>query len=128
MNAMVRHIASSYQITMAQAYFLLSVPFEGIPMAKLASLLGIDNSTLTRNYNKLNSMGFVQREQDHLDKRIFYIKLTSSGDEIVDLLNAKIDESTFDILQKIGIDEIDTIHELLEKLSWEMVMKRSQSV
>jgi len=111
---------------MSQAYFLLSVPFEGMPMAKLATLLGIDNSTLTRNFNKLKHLGYVEREQDQFDRRIFYIKLTPNGDEVVDKLNAKIDESTFDIMQNIGIEEIESVHELLENLSWNMVMAQSE--
>ncbi len=125
-NAILRQVASKYNLTMSQAYFLLSVPFEGMPMAKLATLLGIDNSTLTRNFNKLKHLGYVEREQDQFDRRIFYIKLTPNGDEVVDKLNAKIDESTFDIMQNIGIEEIESVHELLENLSWNMVMAQSE--
>ena len=125
-NAILRNAASYQELSMSQAYFLLSVPSEGIPMAKLAVLLGIDASTLTRNFNKLQQMGYVNKSQDNNDKRIFHIKLTQEGDIIIDLLNSQIDNSISDIIQKIGIDEIHSIDEILEKLSWNMVVARSE--
>ena len=78
-NAIIRSAASSFNITASQAYHLLSIPFDGIPMSGLAHRLGLDNSTLTRNIQKLKSLGLVEQQTDAYDKRIQRVILSNKG-------------------------------------------------
>ena len=50
-NAIIRSAASQLNLTLSQAFHLISVPHDGIPMSKLAHKLGLDTSTLTRQHN-----------------------------------------------------------------------------
>ena len=43
-NALIRASASQLNLTASQAFHLLSIPHDGIPMSKLAHKLGLDNA------------------------------------------------------------------------------------
>ena len=68
-NAIIRTIASNLNLTASQAFHLLSIPFDGIPMSGLAFKLGLDNSTLTRNVQKLEKLNLVKRQTDSYELR-----------------------------------------------------------
>ena len=57
-NAAIRTIASKLSLTASQAYHLLLIPFDGIPMSELAKKLGLDSSTLTRNISNLEKHNY----------------------------------------------------------------------
>ena len=61
-NGIIRSTASKFSLTASQAFHLLSIPYDGIPMSDLALRLGLDNSTLTRNVQKLEGLGLIGRE------------------------------------------------------------------
>ena len=69
-NALIRSAASQLHLTASQAFHLISIPHDGIPMFKLAHKLGLDASTLTRNIQKLENLGLVKRKHDSYDKRV----------------------------------------------------------
>ena len=58
-NALIRNAASQLSLTASQAFHLLSIPHDGIPMSQLAHKLGLDTSTLTRNFQKLEKIGLI---------------------------------------------------------------------
>ena len=74
-NAIIRSAASKLNLTVSQAFHLVSIPHDGIPMSKLAHKLGLDASTLTRNIQKLENLGLIKREHSSYDKRRFLIAL-----------------------------------------------------
>ena len=73
-NAIIRSTASMFNLTASQAFHLLLIPFDGIPMSDLALRLGLDNSTLTRNIQKLEKMELVKRQSDNYDKHFLVIR------------------------------------------------------
>ena len=78
-NAIFRQYSSRLSLTAPQAFHLLSIPVDGISMSGLASKLGLDTSTLTRNIKKLENLDLVRRKQDRNDKRILAVYLTDKG-------------------------------------------------
>ena len=58
-NAIIRFSASHFNLTFSQALLILSIPFDGISMTKLAKKLGLDNSTLTRNVQGLKQLNIL---------------------------------------------------------------------
>ena len=117
-NAIIRSTASSFSLTASQAFHLLSIPFDGIPMSSLAHKLGLDNSTLTRNIQKLENLGLVKRNADNYDKRIQRIILTSSGSSLLKSLEAHLDDINSEIVDQIDLDTQENLTTVLEKLSW----------
>ena len=117
-NAIIRKSASKFNLTAAQAFHLLSIPFDGIPMSGLAHKLGLDNSTLTRNIQKLEKLNLVQRNHDNHDRRIQRVILTNSGTELLELFEHDLDEQNFHIINQIELETQEHLFTVLERLSW----------
>ena len=125
-NGITRQAATKYDISFAQAQFLLRVPSEGISISELAKLLGIDISTMSRNVNKLELLQLIIRKRDAEDARTFNIFLTNQGDELVDLLFAEIDGCATEILSKIPLDTQKRTGDVLEQLNWAFTQYREK--
>ena len=70
----IRNIGNENSLTFEQSKFLISIPYDGILLTELAFRLGIDNSTLTRNIQKLNQKNLIEIKNDFYDKRKKNIK------------------------------------------------------
>ena len=119
-NALIRHYASRLSLTAPQAFHLLSVSTDGISMSGLAHKLGLDNSTLTRNIQKLDKLGLVLRKRDDYDKRVFRVHLTKKGRVIVEQFENLLLDLNHSMLKHIDLDDQENIPEMLEKLVWAM--------
>ena len=123
-NAIIRSTASMFNLTSSQAFHLLSIPFDGIPISDLALRLGLDNSTLTRNIQKLEKMNLVQRQSDNYDKRIHRVVLTPGGTALLGLIEEQLEGQNANILEKIDLDTQEHLVSVLEKLSWALECMR----
>ena len=119
-NALIRHYASRLSLTAPQAFHLLAVSIDGISMSGLAHKLGLDNSTLTRNIQKLDELGLVLRKRDDYDKRVFRVHLTNKGQAIVEQFENLLLDLNYSMLKHIDLDDQENIPEMLEKLVWAM--------
>ena len=119
-NALIRNAASKLSLTAPQAFHLLSIPHDGIPMSQLAHKLGLDTSTLTRNIQKLEKMGLIKRNQDSYDKRIQKAVLTEKGEERVELLEKSLQEMNHAFMEQIYLNSQENITDILEKIVWAM--------
>lgn len=119
-NGVVRRAASKLQLTASQAYLIFIIPPNGISMSVLAFKLGIDNSTLTRNIQKLENSMLVARKGSSYDKRISNVFLTTLGKETAISLENLLNEICLDIAEKLDLDIQNSLVEILEKLNWNM--------
>ena len=119
-NALIRSAASQLHLTASQAFHLISIPYDGIPMSKLAHKLGLDASTLTRNIQKLENLGLVKRNHDSYDKRVQKAVLTKQGIEIIEEIEEILLRMNNSIIEQIDLDTQENMCELLEKLVWSM--------
>ena len=119
-NALMRSASSQLNLTVSQAFHLISIPYDGIPMSKLAHKLGLDASTLTRNIQKLENFGFVERQNDSYDKRVQKAVLTKKGVGITEEIEGILLQMNNLILEQIDLDSRENLCELLEKLVWSM--------
>ena len=117
-NALIRYYASRLSLTAPQAFHLLAVSTAGISMSVLAHKLGLDNSTLTRNIQKLETLELVLRKQDNFDKRVFKVHLTKQGRVIVEQFENLLLDLNYSMLKHIDLDDQENISEMLEKLVW----------
>tara|TARA_Y100001935_G_scaffold89949_1_gene74650 strand:+ start:2905 stop:3324 length:420 start_codon:yes stop_codon:yes gene_type:complete len=114
----LKKIAAKFCITFEQAKFLINIPYDGIILSSLSKHLGIDNSTLTRNINKLNDNHFVLIQKSKLDKRKKVIKLSSLGLETVSELEKLFFQELKKIKKNLTFDDVLEIKDALEKLNW----------
>ena len=119
-NALIRNAASQLNLTASQAFHLLSIPHDGIPMSQLAHKLGLDTSTLTRNIQKLEKMELIRRRQDSYDKRVQKAVLTEKGEEMIELLDESLQEMNNTFMEHIDLDSQENITDILEKIVWAM--------
>ena len=119
-NALIRSAASQLNLTVSQAFHLISIPHDGIPMSNLAHKLGLDASTLTRNIQKLENYGLIHRKRDPYDKRVQKAVLTKQGVEITKEIEEILLKMNNSILEHIDLDSQENMYELLEKLVWSM--------
>ena len=119
-NALVRSAASQLNLTASQAFHLISIPHDGIPMSKLAHKLGLEASTLTRNIQKLENLGLVKRNHDSYDKRVQKAVLTKGGVEITKEIDEILLQMNNSIIEQIDLDAQENMCESLEKLVWSM--------
>ena len=126
-NAIIRFTASIFNLTTSQAFHLLSIPFDGIPISDLALRLGLDNSTLTRNIQKLEKKELVKRQSDNYDKRIHRVVLTKKGSALLGLIEKRLEEQNANILERIDLDAQEHLLSVLEKLSWALECMREKS-
>ena len=125
-NALIRYYASRLSLTAPQAFHLLAVSTDGISMSGLAHKLGLDNSTLTRNIQKLDKLGLVLRKQDAFDKRVFRVSLTKKGQVIVEEFENLLLDLNYSMLKHIDLDDQENIPDMLEKLVWAMDCMREK--
>jgi DNA-binding MarR family transcriptional regulator len=125
-NAIIRSAALQKSLTSAQAILLLNIPFEGISMSGLAHKIGIDNSTLTRNINKLILLGLVFKKQNEFDKRVITIKISTLGLDVVNRLDEALDDFSGSIINYIDIEDQGPVADLLEKLVWALDCSREK--
>ena len=126
-NAIIRTVASKFNLTASQAFHLLLIPFDGIPISSLANKLGLDNSTLTRNIQKLEKLDLVIRRADSYDKRVQRVVLTKNGTSILTSLENHLDEINCAIIDQIDLDTQENLISVLEKLSWSLGCMREKS-
>ena len=125
-NALIRSAASQLHLTASQAFHLISIPHDGIPMSKLAHKLGLNTSTLTRNIQKLENLGLIKRQHDSYDKRVQRAVLTKQGLEIIVKIEKILFQMNNSIIEQIDIDTQENMCELLEKLVWSMDCVREE--
>ena len=125
-NAIIRNVASKFNLTASQAFHLLLIPFDGIPMSSLAHRLGLDNSTLTRNIQKLENIGLVLRCSDSYDRRVQRVILSKKGIALLTSFEKHLEQQNNAILEQIDLETQEYLQTVLEKLSWALDCAREE--
>ncbi len=101
MRRMYNLLAAENGITQGIGYTLVNIGKEGIPSTKIAPMMGMTASSLSRLLKKMEDDGLVYKEADKVDKRITLIFLTKKGIELKKQIEKVV---------------LDFNHRLLEKL------------
>lgn len=105
-------------ITMAQCHALVEIGrAEKISLNKLASLLHLENSTMSRTVNNLVKNNLVKRETDEKDRRYITISLTESGKIAFENIENNMNEFFNTIYSSIPADKRQQVLESLQILS-----------
>jgi DNA-binding MarR family transcriptional regulator len=74
-------IASGFGITQSVGYMLINIDKDGTPVSKLAALLAVKATSLSRMLNNMEELGLIYRETSEGDKRSVKVYLTDFGRE-----------------------------------------------
>lgn len=97
MRRMYNLMAQDIGITQGIGYALINITEEGIPATKIAPLMGMTSSSLSRMLKNMEDDGYIFRKADKIDKRIVRIFLTDNGKQ----LKKKIEEVVLEFNQKL---------------------------
>ena len=89
-------------------------------MSELSLIVGIDNSTLTRNINILMNRSLVRKEQSRADKREQLILLSSKGNQIAQKLDSDMEKLLNQFIISIDEDQRQLFINTIEMLNWKM--------
>jgi DNA-binding MarR family transcriptional regulator len=87
-----------------------------ITFGKFAEILKITKPSVTEIVNKLIKLDCVEKCRCHMDKRIFYIRLTDKGRNIARLQYLSEQRVVDIIFNVFDNEEIDTFIQLIKKL------------
>ena len=128
-SRMYNQIATQYGVSRAIGYVLLNIDDNGTPATKIAPLLGMEPTSLSRMLKNMEERGLIYRRGDDLDKRKVLIFLTEEGlrmrrltRKVVKGFNDKlfqnVDAQTFNCLVKIS----NNINSSLEDYKQEAIL------
>ncbi|MBK1813944.1 MarR family transcriptional regulator [Clostridium sp. YIM B02505] len=114
---------SCCKITMSQCHALVEIGrAKGIALNKLAELLNLENSTMSRTVNNLVANELVKRDIDPQDRRYVTISLTDKGNDIyqgieeeMNLYFAKVYETIPSDKRQQVLESIDILLEAIDK-------------
>ena len=113
MNVIVRQIASENKLSLSQYFALTNISSSGISMSELSSILGVDNSTLTRNINIL-----INRELVIKDARGYTISLSSKGESVMNRLEGQMEHTLNTFINGVDPESKQIFIDVLERLNW----------
>jgi DNA-binding MarR family transcriptional regulator len=89
-------------VTVAQCHCLFAIEdLDQTTIGALAKFLRLDKSTLSRTVDSLVRLGYVSRESDHIDRRIYRISLTQLGYQQVEKMHTVNDAYFSQVFEQI---------------------------
>jgi len=108
MMRMYNLIAAENGITQAIGYVLILIKEEGIPATKIAPVMGMGTSSLTRLLKNMETDGLIYRKPDQHDKRVVNIFLTDKGKELRDKAKKVVLDFNEKLYKKITKKEMES--------------------
>ena len=97
MRRMYNLIAQENGITQGIGYALINIGEDGIPATKIAPLMGMTSSSLSRMLKNMEDDSMIYRKPDKEEKRIVRIFLTDEGS----ILRDKVEQVVLDFNNKL---------------------------
>lgn len=110
-------IASGFGITQAIGYVLINIEKEGTAVSKLAGLLGVKATSLSRMLNNMEEMGLIYRETSIGDKRSVKVYLTDLGREKRQLAKGVVISFNEYLNEHLSAQEKNNLISTLQKLN-----------
>ncbi len=106
-------IAAQYGLSQTIGYVLINIEKEGTPATKIAPLMGMEPTSLSRLLKNMEESGLIFRKGDKTDKRIVRIFLTEKG-----VVARKISKETIlnfndELLTKIEAKDLENLTKVL---------------
>ncbi|OYT17338.1 MAG: MarR family transcriptional regulator [Bacteroidetes bacterium 4572_77] len=116
MVKMYNRLTSQNDFSQAVGYVLINVKKEGIPVTKIAPLMGIEPTSLSRLLNTMEDKGLIYREKDLKDKRVVNLKLTEKGFELKKISRKIVIDYNKMINDHISDEEMETFFKVIKKI------------
>jgi len=116
-NKLVQNHLAPYGLTNTQ-YLVLEVLWnnKGIIAADIGKLLNMDKATLSGILDRMNEAGWLRKEQDPNDMRVFQIFPSRKANELEDTLRQEREAANDELLSGFTIDEKILLRRLLMEI------------
>lgn len=84
---------------------------------KIVKNLQLDEGYLSRLIDSFVKDGLLQKNRSEKDGRVFYISLTQKGQEFVEMLDEKANESIGKLISHLTIDELEAVTQAMETIT-----------
>ena len=108
MRRMYNLLAAQNGITQGIGYALINIGKEGIPATKIAPIMGMTFSSLSRLLKNMETDGLIYRKNDDTDKRVVRIFLTKKGLELREKVKKVVVNFNTGLLQKIKPEDMES--------------------
>ncbi|MDR6756970.1 MarR family transcriptional regulator for hemolysin [Mycoplana sp. BE70] len=105
----------------------LAAAGDGITQKDLASLVGVDGSTLVRLLDILSEKGLIERRTGRADRRAKQLFLTSAGRAAVADIRSQLEGAEAELLKEIGDEEIATVLDVLTRIAARLEQLQEES-
>lgn len=115
---MYNQIAVRYDISQAVGFVLMNIDEkEGTPATKIAPLMGMESTSLTRLLRNMEGDGLIERKKDSSDGRLVRIVLTEKGMEKRRIARKVVKMFNNRVLESIPERKINVFYEVMEKIN-----------
>ncbi len=120
----------AYDLTKGQYLYLVRIcENPGIIQEKLSEMIKVDRTTAARAIKKLEMNGFIEKKDDHHNKKIKKLFPTEKGKNVYPFIKRENSYSNTVALEGFSEGETETIFNLLQRVrknvekDWEFVKK-----
>jgi len=114
---MYNQIAMQHGISQTIGYVLINIDKEGTPATKIAPLMGMEPTSLSRLLKTMEDNNFIYRKGDELDKRVVRIFLTDEGVEKRKIAKKVIKDFNKKVIDNIPQEKLSIFLEVITKIN-----------
>lgn len=112
------------KITILETVIVAKVANEGkLSTTELIDAVDVDRGVTTTSINRLIKGRILEKNQDEVDRRKFYLTMAKKGEELVKAMRVKEDDFLKFVLDEITINEAKAILKFLSKINQTTVDK-----
>lgn len=105
-------LAAENGITQGIGYVLINIGKEGIPATKIAPIMGMTSSSLSRLLKSMEDDGYIYRKHDNKDKRVVKVFVTEKGLKQREMVKKAVVEFNERVMAKITPEEMQTFEKV----------------
>jgi DNA-binding MarR family transcriptional regulator len=99
---------------------------EGLQTYQVAERMVTRAPNITRLVDKLEAGSLLTRTRSTQDRRVVRVRITATGMQLVESLDAPVDASVKDAMRGLNAAELEALRRLLDRLREPLEQKRSQ--
>jgi MarR family transcriptional regulator, organic hydroperoxide resistance regulator len=110
-------VSGRFGVTGPQLWALKTISREGsMPLGELSKKMYLDPSTISGVIDRLESKGYVTRDRSQKDRRVVKVRLTPTGESLVEIAPNPTQGKMIHGLRGLSEDELRVIYHSIEKL------------
>jgi len=113
---MYNRVTSENDFSQAIGYVLINVKKEGIPVTKIAPLMGIEPTSLSRLLKTMEEKGLVYRQKDDKDRRVVKLFLTEKGFEFKKISRKIVLDYNKMIYENISDEDMEVFFSVINRV------------